>query len=238
MDIPLQHTVQTNLGLIQSTIATARVHEQQTAELKSLLEQQLPSLHTAIELPSHNSVDTLHGFIMDYIQHVPQFIEAIHTLAEDAKIDEPISYVLKVASDFFLEPPQLLESHSGMRALMDESYLAHRLIEEVNDRFINLCGQPLAPMDMTRSNLIIHYLIGEPFANELDSAVQYCVDLIMARHSSIQSEAFQAYIEEHRDNGWYEEIKRWPCLAEDLSINLNFTSNFPAAADSPKTILN
>lgn len=238
MDVPLRHTIQQELFQIQAIIEAARVHEQQTGDLKSLLTQQLPSLHAAIKLPNHNSVEALHTFIVDYIKHVPQFIEAINGMAQDANIDEPASYVLEIASNFFLDPPQLMEAHTGMQALMDESYLAHRLIEEVNDRFIAMCGQPLAPMDMTRSNLIIHYLIGEPFANELDSAVQYSVDLIMARHSDMQSEAFQAYIEEHQNNGWQKEINRWPCLAEDLSIHLNF-NNLPGSDSSrPKNILN
>jgi hypothetical protein len=218
-----------DVDAIRNTINMAKLQEQKTDHLHHLLQQQLPQLHNAIQLPEEDSVSALADFVTRYIEHVPDFIEAIEHLTEQAGLYEHASVFLKIAKDYFLQPPTIVEGHSGMDALMDEAYLAHRLMEEINDRFIGRCGIPLAPMDMTRSNLIIHHLIGEPFANELDMAVQYSVELLMNQDKVFSTKQFQQYAEEHRHRGWAEELERWPCLAGDLAINLNFSEPTPQA---------
>ena len=72
--------------------------------------------------------------------------------------------------------PSLPSDHQGLLALLDEAYLAHRLLEEVNDRYLAHGGGQLVPLDTTRASLIVHHLLGEPFANELDALVQVTVD--------------------------------------------------------------
>jgi len=48
----------------------------------------------------------------------------------------------------------MLEGHEGLDGLLDEAYLAHRLVEEVNDLYIKHFGQPLIPADTTVANVI------------------------------------------------------------------------------------
>ncbi|MGN5945731.1 hypothetical protein ACNQRS_32315, partial [Pseudomonas aeruginosa] len=67
--------------------------------------------------------------------------------------------------------PALIAGHDGIDAMLDEAYLAHRLVEEVNDRFIAHFGQALIPLDTTVATQVAHQLIGEPFANPLHQAV-------------------------------------------------------------------
>ena len=43
---------------------------------------------------------------------------------------------LDTAEDYFLNPPQHLPADGGLEALLDEAFLAHRLLEEVNDHHI------------------------------------------------------------------------------------------------------
>ena len=207
---------------IRLTIRQAKTQEAEGGHLLQLLHKQLPQLHGSIQLPEENAAQALADFVIGYIEHVPNFIEAIADLTEQAGIYQQVCVFLKIAKDYFLSPPSIINGHLGICALMDEAYLAHRLMEEINDRFIGICGIPLAPMDMTRSNLIIHHLIGEPFANELDMAVLYSVELLMNQERFFASAQFQQYIDEHRNRGWAEELERWPCLAGDLAINLQF----------------
>ncbi len=107
---------------------------------------------------------------------------------------------------------------------MDEAYLAHRLLEEINDRFMMRAGMPLIPMDTAMSNLIVHALIGEPFANELDEAVQHTVERTMLKESVYESPAFKAFIEAHKDTRWQGELQNWPSLTDKLPVNLQFAS--------------
>lgn len=210
--------------MIRQAIQQAKANEAETGHLHALLQKEIPKLHNAIHLPEHNATEALVDFITRYIEHVPDFVEAISNLTNQANVFEYAETFLRIAKDFFLNPPELINGRQGMDALMDEAYLAHRLMEEINDRFISYCGTPLAPMDMTRSNLIIHYLIGEPFANELDLAVQYSVELCMSKEKVFENPAFQQYLAEHRRDGWSKELDEWPCLAQDLDISLNFNA--------------
>ena len=208
---------------IRETSRLAKAHEARTAHLAGLLNASADELHSAIQLPEQDSVPTLLNFVVKYIEHVPDFVEAISTLTHDAGIYDYTSAFVRIAQDYFLKPPEVVTDHTGLDALMDEAYLAHRLMEEINDRFIGRCGIPLAPMDMTRSNIIIHHLIGEPFANELDLAVQYSVESLMTKERVFSQGLFLKYVEEHKHRGWSEELRRWPCLAKDLAIDLSFS---------------
>jgi hypothetical protein len=167
-------------------------------------------------------VKSLVDFVDRYISHVPDFIEAIESIISEAKIEADVQPILTVASNYFLSPPDLIKENSHLLALLDESYLAHRLLEEINDRFMAKTGIPLTPMDNTMANLIAHELIGEPFANLLDQAVLFSAELLL-NENKMESESIRDYIETHKMKGWSDEIKRWPCLADKLDIRFEFS---------------
>lgn len=204
-------------ALIRDSVARDR----ESGELQRILERRADHLHEAIRLPQAAAVSTLRDFVVRYVEHVPEFIEAIDHLSREAGIGERVRPLLNIACDYFLSPPDLLNGRRHLVALLDEAYLAHRLLEEVNDRFIGYCGIPLVPMDTTRANVIAHELIGEPFANELDQAVLFSAELLLNEYS-FKGKNFERYVARHRDRGWSEELNRWPCLATDLDIDLDF----------------
>ena len=206
---------------IRDFITHAREQDKESAQLLSLLEKRAHYLHEAIKLPDDHAADLLADFVVRYIEQVPNFIEAITSIAQEAGIYDGVSPLLNIACDYFLSPPDIVNGHSHLETLLDEAYLAHRLLEEVNDRFIGYCGIPLAPMDMTRANIIAHELIGEPFANELDQAVLFSAELLLNEYG-FSGENFQHYIDSHKARGWSEELERWPCLTDDLAIAVEF----------------
>lgn len=206
---------------IRNIILDAKQQNCVSSQLTLLLAERVNQLHDAIKLPPKEAADLLAHFIVRYISQVPEFIDAITEMSREAGIYEDVSPLLDIASDYFLTPPDIIGSHSQLEALLDESYLAHRFLEEINDRFIGFCGIPLAPMDMTRANVIAHELIGEPFANELDQAVLFSAELLLDQYS-FSGNKFNQYIALHKDRGWSQELKRWPCLTENLAIVLDF----------------
>jgi hypothetical protein len=210
---------------IREIIRRARTESGQLDELQNLIRDSIPRLHGAIQLPARNGETVLTDFVFRYIEHVPNFIDALRGLTRDAGIYHYASIFLLQAEDFFLHPPAVLDSRRGLNALLHEAYLAHRLIEEINDRVVGRCGIPLAPMDMTRANLIVHQLIGEPFANDLDFVVHYTTELHMDKEALMDNEAFHRFASEHQTRGWDAELDRWPCLAKDLSINFSFRAD-------------
>lgn len=220
-----------DIDRIRKLIDGAIRYEAQHGVFRRVLQQSFDRLHGAIALlgadgkPS-SSPEALMDFVVSYIRHVPDFIEAVHKIGQANNIESVTGPFLRIAEEFFLSPPELVDGHAGLDALLDEAYLAHRIIEEVNDHILARFGIPLAPMDMTKANLIVHSLIGEPFANDLDHAVQYSVEMLLMRGSVLDrylvSDAFQRYVGEHQRNGWQQELGQFPCLGGDLSVDLHF----------------
>lgn len=214
---------------IRESIAVARKTEAEKHALEYYLKDRLPSLHHSISLPEDNPNQALLDFVIRYIEHVPDFIEALTELTRDAGIYDYAKTFITIAEDYFLKPPELVNERSGMQLLIDEAYLAHRLIEEINDRITLACGIPLAPLDTTLSNIIVHDILGEEFANQLDLAVHYAIESLFNTDSLLRNERFRDYVRKHKQHGWSGVLQRWPCLAEDSAISLNLNHSFMAA---------
>lgn len=212
------------LNPIRQLIRQAQEQDSATGKLLEFVECRKRRLHTAIKLPEQQAAKGLADFVLRYIKHVPDFIDAIRCMAKEAGIDKEVEPLLKIASDYFMSPPSIVDPHSQLEALLDEAYLAHRLLEEINDRFMAKSGIPLAPMDMTVANVIAHELIGEPFANELDQAVLFSAELLLSEYE-FDGVNIANYVNLHRDKGWLEELERWPCLIDDLAISVEFDTD-------------
>ena len=209
-----------NISGLRKRVAEAHPDQQSEAALKDWLEHRLPDLHPAIA-PESGATDNMLHFINAYIAQVPDILEAAESVAEAAQIRTQLLPVLKVAEAFFLKPPALPADHQGMLALLDEAYLAHRLVEEVNDRYVmHGCG-PLIPLGMTRANLIVHQLLGEPFSNELDAAVDRAVQALVPE-TLFEGAAFQTYKAQVDPETCRRLWDQWPCMSEELGVEIKW----------------
>jgi len=208
-----------NIAALHALIQRAHQHEASTGQLASQMQAHLGQLHPSIRLPNEDTHGVLQRFVSAYIEQVPELLQAAHEVSLEAGIEAQIKPVLKVAEQFFLQPPALMAGHEGLEGLLDEAYLAHRLVEEVNDRYIAHLGAPLIPLDTTVANLIAHQLIGEAFANQLDEAVHHAVDG-MLDEASFAQDSVQAYRERLNNPQTDAAWKRWPCLSRQLGVEL------------------
>ena len=208
-----------NTAALRQLIERAHQHETATGQLAKQLDAQLERLHPAIRLPVEDAQGVLARFVAAYIAQVPELLDAADAVAADAGIQAQIKPVLKIAEEYFLQPPALLNGHDGLDGLLDEAYLAHRLVEEMNDRYIGQFGHPLIPMDTTVANLIAHQLIGEDFANQLDDAVHQAVEG-MLNPSRFDPALLQAYREQLDDPQVVAAWQSWPCLSRHLGLEL------------------
>lgn len=213
---------------IRQLIAQARQHEAASQALAQSLNARFDALHPAIRLPDEDAAGTLTGFVIAYIEEVPDVLDAAAEVAREAGIEDAIKPVLKVAEHFFLQPPALMAGHEGLMGMLDEAYLAHRLVEEVNDLYIVHFGQSLIPLDTTRANLIAHQLIGEPFANQLDEAVHHALSSMLDEATFAQP-SVEAYRERLGAPDTVSAWQRWPCLSRRLGVDLQLTERAPAA---------
>lgn len=208
-----------NTAALRQLIAQARQHDAASQALGQFLQTRLTRLHPSIRLPEDDAPGVLTAFVSAYIEQVPDVLDAAAEVAREAGIEGAIKPVLKIAEQFFLQPPALMAGHEGLEGLLDEAYLAHRLVEEVNDRYIAHLGQPLIPLDTTRANLIAHQLIGEPFANQLDEAVHHAL-AGMLDAASFDQPSVEAYRARLAAPDTASAWQRWPCLSQQLGVEL------------------
>lgn len=208
-----------NTPALREQIQLALVQEASSGALARQLQNQLDLLHPTIQLPASDAHGVLTRFVTSYVEQVPDVLDAAHAVAREAGIEAQVKPVLKLAEQFFLSPPSILEGHQGLDALLDEAYLAHRLVEEVNDRYITHLGQPLIPLDTTVANVIAHQLIGEPFANQLDEAVHHAVDGLLDEQVFQQS-SVQEYRTRLSNPQTVAAWQNWPCLSRQLGVEL------------------
>jgi len=208
-----------NTPALKRQVALAVTQERTQQHLRAWLVQRLPDLHPAIRLED-NGVDTLFNFVQAYVEQVPEILDAAAAVADVARMRDRLLPVLKVAEAFFLQPPDLPAEHQGLLALLDEAYLAHRLVEEVNDRYVAHGGEALIPMDTTRANLIVHQLLGDEFANQLDAAVDAAVAGLLPVET-FSSDNFQAYLALQAQAN-IELWQQWPCMSEQLGIGIEW----------------
>jgi hypothetical protein len=168
-------------ALIREKISAAVRTETETGHFAERLQEQLPQLRGKLVLPEDNPVEGLLAFISEYVESVPDCILLVTAVSKHMGFYDYAAPLLDMAEDYFLHPPEDLPADGGLEALMDEAFLAHRLLEEVNDHHIRHLQRPLLPIDMTEANVIVHHLLGDELANQLDQMVHDTAEKLLER---------------------------------------------------------
>ena len=194
---------------IRSAIADATRRESAVHSLRNSFASRLDQLGQKLLLPEENPLEPLVEFARLYIEYVPDFLEQI---AERDSSLEARGY-LNMAEDFFLAPPEVIADEQGLNALLDEAFLAQRLLEELNEVQLRRRAEPLLRLDMTRANIIVHYLLGEPLALRLEALVSQCLEWLtnpprQLPRTPAEKRCFQG--------AW----KETPCMSRAASIDL------------------
>jgi len=189
---------------LEQVLATARADEARTQELERKLTRMLAELHPSIHLPEATRLRTLLAFVDEYVAHVPRLVRALDRAAREAQQEPLIAPLLsRIRASF--SPRQ----HESMVSLLDRAYYVQRLVEEINDRFLLLAGAPLLTLDMTTANLIVHALIGEPYANQLDTEAASTAAHIMNMHVGGSPERFYTANQSQRLKMWTAAWRHW-----------------------------
>jgi len=203
---------------LRHSIEQAWLLEEQNGQLAGQLSLKTPSLHRAIKIPPDNTVPVLLDFVVRYTEHVAEFVDVLSIIGINANCCEYTEAVVNFCTDVFDQTLTLLKGQNELFTLMAQAYIAHRVIEEVNEHFSQQCNEPLIPMDMTRSNLIIHQLIGEPLANQLDLVAQDVAEQLERGYLRLDSGIFDQNAS--REIAWGIEVTHWPCLTDTLAVGL------------------
>ncbi|ODS24011.1 hypothetical protein AB835_05660 [Candidatus Endobugula sertula] len=180
------------------------------------------SLYYAMLSSSPDDMHRLTAFIRRYIDSVPSYLQAFHELAEKSGIDIYTTPFIKAAIHCFLDNHIVISKLSGVHAYLCRAYLCHRMLEELNDRVrVERCW-PLAPSDNTYVNIIVHTIIGDNDANQLDQTVLVRLETINTTLTAEEKDIFKQENTEKalaklRQQGWSDTLHEWPVFTEDMA---------------------
>ncbi len=157
-----------NTDIIRQQIDQAILVEQETGNLIKSLQEAASA--KGIRL-SNQDMTNLFMFIQDYVQHVPALLDKLETAARQQQTTTQIIPILNAVQKYFSSARDVIPDRLGLLGLLDDAYIAHRLIQEISDRFAKKTGHPMLPLDMTQANSVVRELIGEPHASLLDAGV-------------------------------------------------------------------
>ncbi|MFT6387092.1 MAG: hypothetical protein ACJAUP_000462 [Cellvibrionaceae bacterium] len=213
------------LQLLKQSFHDAKQEERQQSTMANYIEKNLSSLHASIAISAPSPSKALMSFVEDYIDIAPEHIQALYTLAKEAQLEKYVNPFLDLSYIYFINPPDLLAPFNGLQKLLHQAYLAHRLMEEVNDKVMNLSGgAALAPMDMCMANIISHALIGDKIANQLDHLVLLAMETTKIDAGIFEKQNVRSFLEKRKAKDWEEITKRWPCFTRDCAINLQINA--------------
>jgi hypothetical protein len=168
-------------ALIRDKISTAIREEARSGAFGHRLQERLPELREKLVMPETDPVAGLLTFIREYVESVPGCILLVTAVSKHMGFYDYAAPFLDMAENYFLNPPDDLPANGGLEPLLDEAFLAHRLLEEVNDHHIRHLQRPLLPIDMTEANVIVHHLLGDALANRLDEMVHSTAATLLER---------------------------------------------------------
>lgn len=156
-------------------IDQARRKEARSGAFLRHMRERAGRLPRSVVVEGYQPATSLFQFALEYIEMAPRLIECVDACAREAGTRALFQPFIDAATRYFTQPSVLLVQYDGLDGLLIRAYLCHRLMEEMHDNNRSIRASELIDLEATRANLLVHQLIGEPFANELDDAIAVTV---------------------------------------------------------------
>jgi len=197
------------ISQVRIAIHNAKAHELRTRQFAGQLRRNRKRTHRLIRSSADHPLDSLMSFVTDYVELVPTTMEYF---AQHGKLAEtqPIDPFIQTALGYFFTPSILVTREAGLNSALVSAYQAHRLFEEMCNAEPTLAKREACRIETVQANLVAHYLIGEPFANEMDEAVEATSERLM-REMASQTLVSASFLRLHRSQWWWL-WQRWRTL--------------------------
>lgn len=206
--------------VVLEIIDQARRKEARSGAFLRQLHEKAAALPSSVTIEGYQPATCLFQFVVEYIEMAPRLIECVEACAREAGKAELFAPFVKAAIRYFTQPSALLVRYDGLDGLLIRAYLCHRLMEEMheNNRFTR--ASELVDLEATRANLLVHQLIGEPFANELDDSITVTV-LQIAGTPDYYELNLDPFVEQVNNAAWDWMRHYWESLLERNHIRFS-----------------
>lgn len=182
-------------------IDDARRKEARSGTFLRQLRETAERLPSSVVIEGYQPATALFQFAIEYIEMAPRLIECVEACAREAGKAELFRPFVDAAIRYFTQPSVLLVRYDGLDGLLIRAYLCHRLMEEMHENNRSIRQSELVDIEATRANLLVHQLIGEPFANELDDSVTVTV-LQIAGTPDYYNLNLDPFVEQVNNEAW------------------------------------
>lgn len=168
--------------------------------------------HPALLVVEHGKPEQrLTAMLIQYCRLLPILLEEARNVTANDKNAADFDPLYGLVAEFFssLEQRRLA---FGILGILDKVYFGHRLLEEWHDRRRLHTQCAWLSWDMSLANLLVHTLIGDAYANELDAAVMEIIE----KQSPSNSGA--SVTEKSR-----QQHQPYPCLASRHGVRLSWS---------------
>ena len=161
--------------VVLEIIDQARRQEARSGTFFRQMKETAGQLPASVVVDCHQPAGCLFRFAAEYIEMAPRLIECVDACAIEAGCKPLFQPFIDAAIRYFTQPSAMLLKYEGLNGLLIRAYQCHRLMEEMHENNRSIRASELFDLEATRANLLVHSLIGEPFANELDDAIVHTV---------------------------------------------------------------
>ena len=204
---------------IRELINASRESDLKSGALTAHLNAKAQFLHPLLALPSSHPRAALVGFVTRYMSTLPELLDALAIELQHPPTSAALRPITALIEGYFLGPQPTAGSVPGCGsetiAILDRAYLSYRLLEEINDRLRTCAGRPLLAIDMNFANLMVHELLGEDFANQLDLAVHFAIESFAGEGLFDPEGELTQHLRESPGS-----LETFPNLLEDFAIEL------------------
>ena len=194
-------------------IDQARRQEARSGAFLRQMKEKAARLPGSVVVDGYQPATSLFQFAVEYIEMAPRLVECVDACAREAGITELFQPFIDAATRYFTQPSVQLVRYDGLDGLLIRAYLCHRLMEEMHDNNRSTRASELIDLEATRANLLVHELIGEPFANELDDAITVTV-LQIAGTPDYYDLDLEPFIDQVNNQAWDWMRQYWENLLE------------------------
>lgn len=194
-------------------IDQARRQEARSGAFLRQMKEKAARLPGSVVVDGYQPATSLFQFAVEYIEMAPRLVECVDACAREAGITELFQPFIDAATRYFTQPSVLLVRYDGLDGLLIRAYLCHRLMEEMHDNNRSTRASELIDLEATRANLLVHELIGKPFANELDDAITVTV-LQIAGTPDYYDLDLEPFIDQVNNQAWDWMRQYWENLLE------------------------
>ena len=121
--------------------------------------------------PEHPQIPAVEQALDTAIDAIPVILENMSAAAQQAGIAHLIAPLFQQVTHYFLSGDDLIPDHAGTLGLLDDAYLVHAFLAQVNMAYQANTGRPLLAFDPSPTLQVLGGIVGPGVTGHLDQAV-------------------------------------------------------------------